>query len=87
MPDSALSQVIELIEKEPQNGQSLLLYALVMSLSTANGHYLFLLNKLADMSPENRQLAYGLMELMVEGGNQTADWGEAVSRMSRAIRG
>jgi len=87
MTDSALTLAIRLIEQKPHDGQSLLLYALIKTLSSPNGQHLFLLNKLGDMSSERRQLAYGLMELMVAGENQSEAWQSAVERMEAALRG
>ena len=83
--DDALEQVTALIESDPRSGQSLLLYALVKTLSTGQGHYLYTLKKLRELQPAQRQLAYGLMEQMAEGMNQTDAWREAVQRMDEAM--
>ena len=42
---------------------------------------------LKEMTPETRQLAYGLMEMMAQGGTATAEWEEASARMDKAIAG
>jgi hypothetical protein len=47
---------------------------------------LFKLNKLRDLRPEERQLAYALMELMVEQGNSGPEWEQAKSRMDECVR-
>ncbi len=43
--------------------------------------------KLRDLNREQRQLAYGLMELMAERGNQGEAWEAAVRAMDEAVRG
>jgi len=48
---------------------------------------MYLLTKLKEMTPETRQLAYGLMEMMAQGATATAEWEEASARMDKAIAG
>ncbi|MGA7802912.1 MAG: hypothetical protein WCC36_19100 [Gammaproteobacteria bacterium] len=81
-----LNDVLEVVEGNPHGGPSLVLFALAKTLSARNGQYLYLLNKLRDIDPQYRQLAYRLMELMVEGGNHGPVWDGAVERMEQAIR-
>jgi len=87
MDMTPLQQTLSRIEKDPRSGQSLLLYALVKTLSIPQGGHSYLLTKLKEMNPDTRQLAYGLMELMVQGAGASAEWSSAVERMDRAIRG
>lgn len=81
-----LDDVLVVVEGNPHGGPSLVLFALVKTLSARNGQYLYLLNKLRDIDPEFRQLAYRLMERMAQGHNRGADWDAAVERMEQAIR-
>ena len=87
MDMTPLQQTLSRIEKDPRSGQSLLLYALIKTLSIPQGGHSYLLTKLKEMNPDTRQLAYGLMELMALGGSASAEWSNAVERMDRAIRG
>lgn len=75
------------IQADPRSGQSLLLYALIKTLSIPQGGHAYLLTKLKEMNPDTRQLAYGLMELMVQGGPAQAEWNQAVAQMDDAIAG
>lgn len=81
-----LDETVSAIAADPDSGQSLLLYALIKTLSTEKGGCVFLLTKLRDMTPATRRLAYGLMELMAQGVNRTPDWGAAVARIDQAIQ-
>ncbi len=87
MDMTPLQQTLSRIEKDPRSGQSLLLYALIKTLSIPQGGHSYLLTKLKEMNPDTRQLAYGLMELMALGGSASGEWNNAVERMDRAIRG
>ena len=87
MDMTPLEQTLARIEGDARSGQSLLLYALVKTLSIPQGGHSYLLTKLKEMTPETRQLAYGLMELMVQGASARPEWKEAEERMDRAIRG
>ncbi len=84
---TAIQATAERIEADPRSGQSLLLYALVKTLSIPQGGHAYLLTKLKEMNPDTRRLAYDLMELMVQGETAQSTWGDAVTRMDRAIGG
>jgi hypothetical protein len=87
MDMTPLEQTLARIEGDARSGQSLLLYALVKTLTIPQGGHSYLLTKLREMTPETRQLAYGLMELMAQGGTATAEWKAAEGRMDQTIRG
>jgi hypothetical protein len=87
MDMTPLQQTLSRIENDPRSGQSLLLYALVKTLTIPQGGHSYLLTKLKEMNPDTRQLAYGLMELMALGGNTNSEWSSTVERMDQAIRG
>ena len=84
---SPINETLQRIEADPRSGQSLLLYALVKTLSIPQGGHNYLLTKLKEMNPDTRQLAYALMELMAQGGPAKAEWQQAVGQMDRAIAG
>lgn len=86
MATEVLDELLSVVEANPHGGPSLVLFALVKTLSARNGQYLYLLNKLRDIEPQYRQLAYQLMELMVAGANQGPAWDAAIERMEQAIR-
>jgi len=85
--EDILQQVVELIKANPHGGASLNLYALISTLKMEKGGYMYMLRKLRDLNPEHRQLAYGLMELMAENGNQGAAWEQALEAMDSAVKG
>jgi hypothetical protein len=84
---NVLQQVVDLIMIDPHSGASLNLYALVSTLRMDKSGYMYTLRKLRDLSPEHRQLAYGLMELMARNGNQGPEWDAALRAMDDAVRG
>jgi len=84
---NVLPRVVAQIESDPHGGQSLLLFALAKTLDMPKGGHMYRLQKLREMTPETRKLAYGLMELMARQGNRGDGWQEAIARMERAIRG
>ena len=86
MTEDVLQQVVDLIKADPHGGVSLNLYALVSTLKMDKGGNMYMLRKLRDLTPEHRRLAYGLMELMAEHGNQGETWEAAVAAMDEAIR-
>ena len=86
MPDTILQEVTEIISTDPHSGTSLNLYALISTLRMEKTGYMFMLRKLRDLSPENRQLAYRLMEFMARGGNEGEAWEQALLQMDEAIR-
>ena len=47
---------------------------------------MFMLRKLRDLSPQHRRMAYGLMELMAEHGNQGEAWNAAIAAMDEAVK-
>ncbi len=87
MDMSPLQKTLTQIENDSRSGQSLLLYALVKTLTIPQGGHMYLLTKLKEMNPETRQLAYGLMELMAQGGTARDEWKKAEQRMDKAIAG
>jgi hypothetical protein len=87
MDMTPLHQTLSRIEKDARSGQSLLLYALVKTLTIPQAGHSYLLTKLKEMNPDTRQLAYGLMELMALGATASSEWNNAVEQMDRAIRG
>lgn len=86
MTDKILQEVTELIEADPHSGTALNLYALMSTLRMEKSGYMYMLRKLRDLEPEQRQLAYRLMELMAQGGNVGEAWEQALARMDEAVR-
>ena len=82
----ALDELLVMIRADTHGAASLVLFALVKTLSAQQGQYLFLLNKLRDLNAEQRQLAYRLMEAMTGGANTTPEWQAKVVEMETAIR-
>lgn len=87
MRDDVLDRVVGIVEAAPESSQALLLYALVSTLAIEKAGCMFKLNKLREMDPETRDLAYGLMELMAQERNRGPAWDQARSRMDQAVRG
>ena len=87
MSDSILEKITQEILKDPRSGQSLLLFALVATLNVEKTGHMYMLGKLKEFTPENRQLAYEVIELMAVNEVSREDWQEAFSKMEIAIRG
>ena len=83
----ALDELLNMIRANTHGAGSLVLFALVKTLSTQQGQYLFLLNKLKDLDEAQRQLAYRLMEAMVAGANTTPEWHARIAEIESVIRG
>jgi hypothetical protein len=86
MIDVTLEEVVKVIETTPRSGQALLLFALAKTLDVPKTGHMYMLKKLQEMDAETRRLAYGLMELMAQQGNQGEDWNQAIARMEKAIQ-
>ena len=87
MSDSILEKIIQEITKDPRSGQSLLLFALVATLNVEKTGHMYMLGKLKEFTPENRKLAYEVIELMASNESEHDVWQEAFNKMEIAIRG
>ena len=87
MSGNVLEHVLQQIENDPRSGQSLLLFALMSTLNIEKTGHMYLLSKLKEFTPENRQLAYALMELLANNDTGNEDWNTAMSKMTAAIQG
>ena len=87
MSDSILEKITQQISNDPRSGQSLLLFALLATLNVEKTGHMYMLGKLKEFTPENRQLAYGVIEMMAN--NEIGDdaWHQAYTQMETAIRG
>lgn len=83
---TVLDEILGLVERSPHSAASLTLYAMVNTMDYEQAGCLFKLNKLRDLQPEERKLAYALMELMVEQGNSGPAWEQAKRRMDELVR-
>ena len=83
---TVLDEILRLVERSPHSAAALTLYAMVNTMDYEQAGCLFKLNKLRDLQPAERQLAYALMELMVEQGNSGSAWKQAKSRMDELVR-
>lgn len=81
-----LDDIVAEITAAPHSAGALTLYALVSTLEYEQPGYQFNLVKLRDLSAGQRQLAYRLMEMMVEGGNGGEPWQQAKARMDSLLR-
>lgn len=86
MSDEVLEKVFEIIKESPHSGQSLLLFALLKTLDIQKGGHMYMLSKLKEMTPENRQLAYGLMDMMAENKTLSENWQVKLQQIESAIR-
>lgn len=87
MSDSILEKITREITNDPRSGQSLLLFALVATLNVEKTGHMYMLGKLKEFTPENRQLAYEVIELMAKDECSREDWQHAFNNMEIAIRG
>jgi hypothetical protein len=60
---------------------------LVSTLEFEQAGFLFKLIKLRDLTPEQRKLAYQLIELMAQNANAGIEWDRAKARMDNLVRG
>jgi len=81
-----LHELITEIAAAPRSVGALTLYALVSTLEHEPAGCLFKLSKLRDLSVDQRQLAYRLIELMAQGGNRGEAWRHAKQQMDDLIR-
>ena len=81
-----LDEVLAQIAAAPHSASALTFYAFASTLQFEQAGCLFKLAKLRDLSPEQRQVAYRMIELMAEGGNAGAAWIAAKQRMDELIR-
>ena len=81
-----LDEVIEQIAAEPHSAAALTLYALVSTLEYEQAGYLFKLVKLRDLSAQQRQIAYRLVELMADGDNAGPAWDRSKRKMDELVR-
>ena len=82
-----LEEIVKSIEASPRSGQALLLFALAKTLDVPKTGHMYMLRKLQEMDVETRRLAYGLMELTAQQGNQGEEWDRAIGRMETAFQG
>lgn len=87
MSDSILEKITQEITNDPRSGQSLLLFALMATLNVEKTGHMYLLGKLKEFTPENRQLAYAVIELMANNEIGNDAWHKAYADMEAAIRG
>ncbi len=81
-----LDEVIEQIAAEPHSAAALTLYALVSTLEYEQAGYLFKLVKLRDLSAQQRQIAYRLIDLMADGNNAGPVWERSKQKMDELVR-
>ncbi|MCB1774777.1 MAG: hypothetical protein KDI88_14270 [Gammaproteobacteria bacterium] len=81
-----LERVVGEVSAAPHSAAALTLYALVSTLEHERSGYLFKLDKLRDLNDAQRQLAFGLIEMMVRRENGGTAWDAAKSRMDAAVR-
>ncbi len=81
-----LEEIVTAIESSPRSGQALLLFALAKTLDVPKTGHMYMLKKLQEMDADTRRLAYGLMELMAQQGNQGDAWDSAITRLEAAIQ-
>ena len=87
MTTHPLDAVIEIIEQGPHSAPALTLYALISTLEFKSQGYLFKLDKLKDLNAEQRQIAYALMEMMVDEQIGNEQWQAAKAKMDTLVRG
>lgn len=86
MTENILEKAYELIKADPHASQSLLIFALLKTLDIQKGGHMYMLSKLKEMTPETRQLAYALMELMADNQTLSEEWQVTLQKIESAIR-
>ena len=82
-----LEKIHQIVEESPHSAQALMLFALAKTLDIEKGGHMYTLGKLKDMTAENRQLAYQLIELMATNQTQDDTWKAKLASMDAIIRG
>ena len=82
--DAVLEAVATLVEADPHAGPALVLYALARTLASPRAGGMYRLDKLAGLGPDQRRLAYGLMEAMASGAARGFVWEAFLSRLDAA---
>lgn len=86
MTGNVLETVTRQICADPASGQSLLLFALLSTLNVEKTGHMYMLAKLKELSPENRQLAYGLMEMMANNQIHNESWNQSITTIQAAMQ-
>lgn len=81
-----LEEAVAVVEAAPHSAAALTLFALVSTMEFERAGCLFKLVKLRDLDARQRQIAYGLMDLMADGRAGEAGWAAAKSHMESLIR-
>jgi len=84
---TVLEEITQQISNDPRSGQSLLLFALMATLNVEKTGHMYMLGKLKEFTPENRQLAYAVIEMMANNEIGDQAWQKAYDQMETAIRG
>lgn len=84
---AALEEITQQISNDPRSGQSLLLFALLATLNVEKTGHMYMLGKLKEFTPENRQLAYAVIEMMANNEIGDEAWHQEYEKMETAIRG
>ena len=84
---TVLEEITQQISNDPRSGQSLLLFALMATLNVEKTGHMYMLGKLKEFTPENRQLAYAVIEMMANNEIGDQAWQQAYDQMETAIRG
>ncbi|KXX64455.1 hypothetical protein [Marichromatium gracile] len=82
-----LEQALAAITAAPGSASALTLYALVCTLEQPRSGCLFRLDKLVDLEPVHRSIAYGLMETLATGGVATSEWRQLRAQIEAVVRG
>jgi hypothetical protein len=84
--DTILQDIIDLIARDPHAAPALTLYALVSTLEFPKAGHLFRLDKLKDLDPGQRRLAYGLLDMMADDRIGDTAWQAAKAHMDELVR-
>jgi len=84
--EDTLQRISALVGRDPHGAAALTLYALINTLAFPKSGCLFKLDKLRDLSAEERQLAYGLMEMMAQDRVGDDGWQAAKQELDELVR-
>lgn len=86
MSVDVIEKIQSIIAEAPHASQSLLFFGLAKTLDVKKGGYMYLLIKLKEMTPENRQLAYELIELVISESIPEQQWQAFIDTIEQTIR-
>jgi len=86
MSIEVLEKIQLIVTHAPHSSQSLLFFGLAKTLDIKKGGHMYLLIKLKEMTAENRQLAYQLIDLVISESVSDDQWQAFIASIEKTIK-